>query len=192
MLSENLIQDFIRYSEKRNWKYDSYTTECTIQFRLTRFFDYLYNDLFSIELESNIHRYGITEKLQKKEIDIDILNTSSKQKNAIELKYIRDLGSYDIGFYNTCVDIKFLEQLKGFGYKECDCLILTNIQQVYSSREKNRASELRKNLYDCFQKKFCISGKIYRKENHEINFDKKYPIKWFDFTDSIKACIIQV
>ena len=194
MITKDLFTKFLEYNKERDWQFDEYTSEFTIQFRFARFLDEEFPRLYNIELESNIKRRGYElSKFTKKEIDIDLLIKKTKRRQAIEIKFIRDKGSYDIQYYKVCQDIRFLEQLRNKGYDTSFALIFTNLSQVYTRREINRAGIEKKNLYDCFQNQLCIKGKIYLNQQHELfQFDKGYKLDWFDFGSAFKACIIKV
>ena len=99
-----LISEFKKYSQSNSWNIDRYTSEFTLQFRICRFLQSIDSN-FMIELESNINRYSL-EKFTKKEIDIDYYKNDDKH-SCIELKYVRDKGSYNIGMFSFYEDIKF-------------------------------------------------------------------------------------
>ena len=200
MITKDLFTKFLDYNKSRSWKFDENTSEFTIQFRFARFLDETFPDLYNIELESNIKRHGYElSEFTKKEIDIDLLIKKTKRKQAIEIKFIKDKGSYDIQCYKFCQDIKFLEELRSKDYDTSFAIIFTNLPVVYTRRENNKAGMEKKNLYDCFQNQFCIKGKIsFNKDNAPIQFDngKEYKLVWFglgpDFGPDFKACIIEV
>jgi hypothetical protein len=191
---ENFIQNFKEYCNHKSWKWDNFTSEFTFQFRLSRFLDTHYNNI-EIELESSVYRYNISN-LIKKEIDIDVEFNNTKY--VIELKYIRDKGSFNIGMYKFCEDIKFIEQLienkifdKGYA------VLFTTIQEVYSkpSKQLNPKNIENLNLYKAFRELFEISGNLSIKTgklNESLYLKGKYKLNWLDFNDNIKVCLIEI
>lgn len=192
---ENFLNEFKSYCSIRNWSFDQFTSEFTFQFRICRFLE-SQSKLKLIELESNINRYGLYN-LTKKEIDIDITD-EQKNRIAIELKYVRDKGSYNIGMYKFCEDLKFLEELtrsKAFdtGYG----IIFTSIPELYSKpkRELNPKNKENLKLYEGFRLKKRLSGDLAIKTgslNENLNLSGSYSIHWQDFALNIKACLIKV
>jgi hypothetical protein len=191
---ENFILNFKKYCNDKKWKWDNYTSEFTFQFRISRFLDSHYNNI-EIELESSVFRYNIS-KLIKKEIDIDIeLNNT---KYAIELKYIRDKGSFNIGMFKYCEDIKFIEQLmenkiieKGYA------ILFTTIPEVYSKPNKQLNPKNIENLklYRAFRELYEVNGNLSIKTgklNESLYLKGKYKLNWLDFIDNIKVCFIEI
>lgn len=193
-IDNNLITEFKKFCETKNWFFDDYTSEFTIQFRLCRFLDFLYTSNI-IELESNIERYGYTA-LIKKEIDIDI-RSDSGIRTAIELKFIRDQGSYNIGMYKFCEDIKFLEQLTELEFHKGLSIVFTNIKELYTKPNKpiNPKNKENLHLYNCFRNEFKLKGEIKIKTgnfNDSLTLKGEYDLNWIDFTNYIKVCVIEV
>lgn len=194
MNKEIFHTDFRTYCNERNWSFDNYTSEFTFQFRICRFLEYLYSNKIDIELESNINRYNISN-LIKKEIDIDILKEN--QKIAIELKFVRDRGSYNIGMFNFCEDIKFIEELitshifhKGYA------IIFTTISELFTPNEnlkpRNKENEV---LYQKFRNERKLYADVRIKTGNmdrSLNLKGSYNLEWFDFTETIKVCIVEV
>lgn len=188
------LQKFADYCNKRNWGFDQFTSEFTFQFRLCRFLESENSDI-SIELESNVERYKHTG-LTKKEIDLDIL-TSNSSKIAIELKFHRDKGTYNIGMFNYCKDIKFLEELTEKNFEKGYAIIFTTIPEFYTRPIKAQNPKNIENihLYNCFRENFSIEGQLQIRTgslNKQLNLACTYPLNWVDFTENIKACIIEV
>lgn len=192
-MNVNLIE-FKTYCQSRGWKIDRFTSEFTLQFRLCRFLETL-DPNFKIELESNINRYQI-KGLSKKEIDIDLLNNS--ERVAIELKYIRDQGSYNIGMFNSYVDIKFIEELIEtnefqLGY----CIIFSSLPEVYNTTEKALKPRNTENLplYLSFKKDKILKGKVQIKTgnmNRSVKILGSYSLNWIEFQQDVKACVIKI
>lgn len=191
---ENFILGFREYSNFRNWEFGDYCSEFTFQFRICRYLESL-NCKDKIELESNINRYKLNN-LTKKEIDID-LTTEDNFKIAIELKFIRDKGSFNIGMFSFCEDIKFLEELTEDCFNEGYAIIFTNIKELYTEPKKllNPRNEENIKLYHSFRNEKKISGDLNLKTgklNKSLVLKGSYNLKWIDFYEDIKACIVKI
>lgn len=67
---------------------------------------------FIIQVERPISEYGINKKLNKKEIDIVLIDKSSNEKYLIELKsHFYRQSDYNKRIYFTLKDIEFLFNL---------------------------------------------------------------------------------
>jgi hypothetical protein len=186
---------FKEYCDVRNWSFDNYCSEFTFQFRLCRYLETV-NDNALIELESSIKRYHY-EKLIKKEIDIDILSFTNGTKTAIELKFIRDQGTYNIGMYNYCEDIRFLEQLTDKDFFNGYSIIFTTITELYTKLNRTVRPKYQENtnLYNCFRNDFKLKGELKIKTgnlNKTLTLRGEYNLTWVDFTENIKACIVEI
>ena len=188
------IQKFKTYCESRNWIYDDFASEFTFQFRLCRFIESLNKD-YDIELESSIERYGLSN-LSKKEIDIDIIDTDNN-RIAIEIKYIRDSGSHNIGMFDYCEDIKFLEEIVEKNFNQGIAIIFTTIDKLYTPPKKSLKPKNSENLalYSAFRIHKLLQGELKIKTgkmNRSLILNKQYSLKWVDFTDTIMVCIVNV
>jgi hypothetical protein len=188
------ILDFKEYCLSRRWIFDEFTSEFTFQFRLCRFIEDSHQD-YSIELESNIERYGLSN-LAKKEIDIDILERNFN-KTAIEVKYIRDFGSHNIGMFNYCEDIKFLEEIVGNVFNNGIAIIFTTIENLYTEPKKSLKPKNIENLalYNAFRINRLLAGELKIKTgkmDRSLVLNGQYNLNWVHFSDTIKACIVNV
>ncbi|MAR62347.1 MAG: hypothetical protein CMC45_00500 [Flavobacteriaceae bacterium] len=190
-----LISEFKKYSQSNSWNIDRYTSEFTLQFRICRFLQSIDSN-FMIELESNINRYSL-EKFTKKEIDIDYYKNDDKH-SCIELKYVRDKGSYNIGMFSFYEDIKFVEELVESGkFQNGYCILFTSIKELYTPPNKKLNPKNKENirLYDSFRVKKQLSGTVSIKTgplNKSISIKGKYNLNWFDFQDDIKCCVLNI
>jgi hypothetical protein len=190
----DFIVEFRKYCIERNWSFDNHTSEFTFQFRVCRFLE-AKNKARDIELESNIQRYNFP-KLIKKEIDIDFINIKG-EKIAMELKFVRDMGSFNIGMFKFCEDVKFLEQLVECGFNLGFAIIFTTIEKIYtrSIKELKPKNPENTNLYRGFRENFQISGSLSIKTgnlNQSIILKGKYDLNWEDFLGNIKVCVVKV
>jgi|LakMenE01Jun11ns_1017448.scaffolds.fasta_scaffold9768574_1 hypothetical protein len=191
---DNFISDFNIYCLKRNWNFDKFSSEFTFQFRICRYLEEI-NNSYNIELESNIQKHGY-KKLIKKEIDIEI-NESDSRKIAIELKYVRDRGSFNIGMYKFCEDIKFLEELVETKFNVGYAIIFTNIKEIYSEPSKSLKPRNEENtvLYTSFRIDKKLTGELKIKTgkmDESLYLKGEYHLHWEDFGQSIKACVVKV
>tara|TARA_B100000475_G_scaffold184069_1_gene152146 strand:+ start:1297 stop:1875 length:579 start_codon:yes stop_codon:yes gene_type:complete len=190
-----LISEFKKYSQSNSWNIDRYTSEFTLQFRICRFLQSIDSN-FMIELESNINRYSL-EKFTKKEIDIDYYKNDDMH-SCIELKYVRDKGSYNIGMFSFYEDIKFVEELVESGkFQNGYCILFTSIKELYTPPNKKLNPKNKENirLYDSFRVKKQLSGTVSIKTgtlNKSISIKGKYNLNWFDFQDDIKCCVLNI
>jgi len=189
------ISNFKDYCQSQRWTIDRYTSEFTLQFRMCRFLQSLDSNLV-IELESNINRYGL-EKFTKKEIDIEYYNNDDIH-SCIELKYIRDKGSYNIGMFLFYEDIKFVEELiKSGKFQNGYCVLFTSIKELYTTpnRKLNPKNKENLKLYESFRIKKQLGGTVSIKTGRldkSISIKGKYNLNWFDFDNEIKSCIVKI
>jgi hypothetical protein len=189
------IFNFKDYCQSQGWSIDRYTSEFTLQFRICRFLQSLDSNLV-IELESNINRYGL-EKFTKKEIDIEYYKNDDKH-SCIELKYIRDEGSYNIGMFSFYEDIKFVEELIESGkFENGYCVLFTSINKLYTppNRILNPKNKENLKLYESFRIDKQLGGTVSIKTgsiDKSISIKGKYNLNWFDFDNEIKSCVIRI
>lgn len=189
------IFNFKDYCQSQRWTIDRYTSEFTLQFRICRFLQSLDLNLV-IELESNINRYGL-EKFTKKEIDIEYYKNDDKH-SCIELKYIRDEGSYNIGMFSLYEDIKFVEELIESGkFENGYCVLFTSINKLYTppNRILNPKNKENLKLYESFRKNQQLEGTVSIKTgklDKSISIKGNYNLNWFDFDNGIKSCIVTI
>jgi len=189
------ISNFKDYCQSQKWTIDRYTSEFTLQFRICRFLQSLDSNLV-IELESNINRYDL-EKFTKKEIDIEYYNNDNIH-SCIELKYIRDEGSYNIGMFSFYEDIKFVEELIESGkFENGYCVLFNSINKLYTSPNRilNPKNKENLKLYESFRIDKQLGGTVSIKTgslDKSISIKGKYNLNWFDFDNEIKSCVIRI
>ncbi len=192
---KDFLLKFKQYCKERNWIIDQYTSEFTLQFRLCRYIDSIDSN-FNIELESNINRYGLYN-LTKKEIDIDFYKKDTG-RSSIEVKFIRDKGSFNIGMFKFYEDIKFVEELVNSSqFKNGFCLLFTSIPEIYTSPNKNINPRNKENLtlYNSFRNDKTLKGTVAirtGKINQSITIEGIYKLCWIDFCDGIKSCMVEI
>ena len=188
------VSNFKDYCQSHRWTIDRYTSEFTLQFRICRFLQSLDSNLV-IELESNINRYGL-EKFTKKEIDIEYYNNDIR--SCIELKYIRDKGSYNIGMFRFYEDIKFVEELIESGkFQNGYCILFTSLKEIYTTpnRKLNPKNKENLKLYKSYREKKQLGGTVSIKTgklDKSMSIKGQYNLNWFDFDNGIESCIIKI
>jgi len=192
----NDLEGFKAYCKERKWSIDRFTSESTIQFWLCRYIEHIEPN-YKVELESNINRYDLSN-LTKKEIDIDFGDIDNS-KTAIELKYIRDKGSYNIGMFSFYEDIKFLEELilESEKFVMGYCIMFTSIPEMYSKPNKNLKPRNKENLalHESFRLVKTLKGKVTIKTgilNKTLTLRGIYDLNWMDFGNQIRACILRI
>lgn len=189
------ITKFKGYCQLQGWTVDRFTSEFTLQFRICRFLQSMDSNLI-IELESNINRHSLKD-LTKKEIDIEYQKNKNRY-SCIELKYIRDLGSYNIGMFRFYEDIKFVEELIDSGkFQNGYCVLFTSIKELYTSPNRKLNPKNKENLilYESFRIDKQLSGTVSLKTgtlDNTISINGKYNLDWLDFDIGVKSCIIEI
>ena len=116
--------------------------------------------------------------------------------SCIELKYIRDKGSYNIEMFRFYEDIKFVEELTESGkFQNGYCVLFTSIKELYTTpnRKLNPKNNENLKLYKSFREKKQLWGTVSIKTgklDKSISIKGKYNLNWFDFDNGIKSCIV--
>jgi len=177
---------------RRGYHIDDFTSEFTIQHRLALFLDAYLSKKYECELEVSVEKFG-WKNLTKKEIDIVV--SSTEERHAIELKFIRDQGSFNIGIYGVCEDVRFLEELKDGGFESVCSYVFTTLPDVFTPTNgaPNPKNPQNMSLYVQFRNAKNLQRKIAIKTgalNKEVNFERSHPFSWMDFVDGVKGTSI--
>ena len=114
----------------------------------------------------------------------------SRKRTAIEIKYIRDAGSHNIGMFNYCEDIKFLEELTESCFSNGLAILFTTIDKLYTPPKKEMKPKNIANLelYNAFRVNGSLSG-ILSLQTGEINktitLKGEYKLNWVKFDKNI-------
>lgn len=178
--------------------------------RLKRMSDYVYNE-FSLQFELGIHlRQALTDgsrlyfeknvqsiwpdrsksTFTKKEIDLCVLGDGIPEC-AIELKYPRN-GMYPEEMFKFIEDVKFLEELKGAGFKECYAVCLVEDPAFNNLDGRTRTIE---GIYAPFRNSGLISGTVEKptgKVRHSLSLSGSYKVDWHETGDGRWYYIIAV
>lgn len=133
---------------------------------------YLRNALpnYKVEFERNIKFFELSNTI-KKEIDIVIYNDN--KKFAIELKHPLN-GQYPKQMYSFIKDIRFMEELKEYGFDNTYCLTLVKDKNFYSGNYTE-------GIYAFFRTGKTIKGTIEKptgKDIPSISLSNEYIISW--------------
>jgi len=176
--------------------------EFSVQFELAIFLRKELNPRYKILLERNIKDFESGGKRIKSEIDLVVYNPDNKDKTAIEIKVPRGVlegkeqaqGKTPLRMYECIEDLKFLEELKDYGFTNAFFVLFTDNKLFWkeTGREKNR-------IYDYFRRRIAIEGKIkkpFEPEEEPIVVRGPYIVNWerapLDKEDKSKYWIQQV
>lgn len=99
--------------------------------------------------------------------------------------------------YKYCEDIRFLEELTDLEFSNAYSIIFTTITELYTKpnstlRPKNEENT---HLYHCLRNDFKLRGKLTirtGKMYESLTLRGEYDLKWVDFSENIKACIVEI
>ncbi len=136
---------------------------------------------YTIEFERNIKDVvpDASSNL-KKEIDIILKNNKrNKYEIAIELKFPRN-GQFPNQMFESCKDIKFLEQLAQKGIRKGYFLFFTELYEFYSSDGIRNRIRKTDGIYAYFRKGKILKNKISKptkNKTKKVVLDYAYEIK---------------
>lgn len=140
---------------------------------------------YQIRLEYPISRvYQPNSGFVKKEMDI-YLTSSSGEKFLIELKLPKQNCAAPQAMYEALKDVKFSEQLKEKGFKNCYSLLITERPSFWAALRANEA------IYKLFNgtevnfesiDSFFLPKFLHKKGS--IHLNKTYQVKWNEFRDA--------
>jgi len=130
-------------------------------------------------------------------MDIVIFTKDKKEKYAIELKFPRN-GQYPEQMYKFIEDIKFMEELKKYGFKKTYSVVVVDDKKFY----ENNVNKKNTGIYQYFRKDDesepnSINGTIKKptgKKNQRITLSKEYFIQWqpFDNNENYRYYIVSI
>lgn len=181
---KSLIQDFINNISEGH--IDIYN-EASIQYELAIF---LKKELqnFKINLERNISYFKIFENLVKKEIDVSIFDDGFNNKIAVEIKYPTN-GQYPEQMFQFCKDIKFLEQLKEYGFQNNIFLVIVNDKNFWQSQPDEGI------IYQYFRGGKILNGVITKPTGTKditYKIEGYYKVEWQQLSKLMKYWILEV
>ncbi|MDQ0163964.1 hypothetical protein [Aeribacillus alveayuensis] len=162
--------------------------EFSIQFELAIFLRANLSKEYKIQLERNIGYFGLDKgNFLKKEMDIVVFNSDTKERHCIEIKYPIN-GQYPEQMFSICKDIKFLEELVDVGFSHSYCLVVVNDPLFYISKGE-------KGIYRLFRKEKLLKGKIQKptgKKDITYHLKNEYKIEWKEIRGNEKYFITTV
>lgn len=190
-----ITHDFFSWLQRRGLSFDDYTSEFTIQFRLAVFLENYLSKQANIQLEVNTRRFGL-QGMVKSEIDICIIFPDGS-RHAIELKYLRDPGTYNIGMFSICEDIRFLEQLRAGGFASGCSLSFSNLKRVYQSHPQAPVARNLENqaLHTRFRHEQRVYGELQictGTLNKTLTLQGRYDLAWQPVTPEVQALVVQL
>jgi hypothetical protein len=195
-IMKETINTFCNWLKAREYQIHPWTNEKTIQNQLGLFLNFWLPQNIMVELEVNVLKLpGITGPMQKKEADIVI--RKGQNLSAIEVKFWRDPGTYNIGMFRCYEDVAFLEQLKAQGFSRSAVLFLTDIPQHYTKPDdiptaRNPENQKLHNTFRCNQE---LHGTVQIKTgalNESVSIEGTYPLIWRQLLGNTYFCVIEV
>lgn len=143
---------------------------------------------YKVEFERNVSFFEITEDTIKKEIDISVFSPDKKEKYAIELKFPRN-GQVPEQMYSFVKDIRFMEELKHFGFTNTYTIVLVDNPQFYSGNSSG--------IYKIFRDTHQIDGKILKptanySKSEFIELQNSYTFNWNKLDDNQSYFFIDI
>ena len=143
---------------------------------------------YKVEFERNVSFFEITEDTIKKEIDISVFSPDKKEKYAIELKFPRN-GQVPEQMYSFVKDIRFMEELKHFGFTNTYTIVLVDNPQFYSGKSSG--------IYKIFRDTHQIDGKILKptanySKSEFIELQNSYTFNWNKLDDNQSYFFIDI
>lgn len=143
---------------------------------------------YKVEFERNVSFFEITEYTIKKEIDISVFSPDKKEKYAIELKFPRN-GQVPEQMYSFVKDIRFMEELKHFGFTNTYTIVLVDNPQFYSGKSSG--------IYKIFRDTHQIDGKILKptanySKSEFIELQNSYTFNWNKLDDNQSYFFIDI
>lgn len=187
-IKHTVIKEIHNFFKKYKYKDIDFYGEAELQLKLGwHFMQYLPN--FIIQVERPISEYGINKKLNKKEIDIVLIDKSSNEKYLIELKsHFYRQSAYNKRIYFTLKDIEFLERLKETNvFKMVASVCFTESHYYYEIPEKSNAQ------YSDFRRFHRIKKGVYTLTKEcDVNIKNNYEINWIKLKDNNRYYVIEV
>jgi len=142
---------------------------------------------YKIQFERNVSYFIDSANTVKKEIDIVIFNSDKTEKYALELKCPLN-GQYPEQMYSFCKDIKFMEQIKEYGFNETYCITLVSDRNFYNGIKNN-------GIYKYFREDHSIYGEIakptgIKSNTSSIVLNKEYDFEWLPLDKTRRFYVI--
>ena len=180
----NPIKDFLQAVGAR--QIEIYN-EFSLQHELGLYLRNYFLGKLKVQFERNVSYFELP-KLEKREIDIAITPTDSKEPLcAIELKYPRN-GQVPETMFSFCKDIAFLEQLVSSGFQSAYFLAFAEDPLFYSGKGER--------IYEFFRSGKPITSKINKPTGPDkdacVTINGSYTAEWNPVYNKVKYCLIQI
>jgi hypothetical protein len=195
-MNAELLHTFCRWLNESSFPIEDWTNEATLQNQLGLFLNQWLPRESRVALEVNVPKLlGIKEKLTKKEADLVI--TGDDVHSAVEVKFWKDAGTYNIGMFRCYEDIAFLEDLVRLGFADSSLLFFTTIKQHRERAVKDPSPKNIENypLYKSFRFDQVLERKVRIKTgqlDQEVEIGGKYPIEWTHLRGDVWYAVIAV
>ena len=192
-VTEHIFHEFADWIRQKKFPILDRTGEKTIQNELAIFLKQKCPLQTCVELEVNCRALTNGAKTTKREIDI--FWEYEKTRHAIELKFHRDVGSFDLGIFHFLEDVLFGEELIAADFESFGALFITDIDKFYTTPSRNLRPKNPENmeLYHRFRIERCIYGNT---RLHTGKFDKsvslkgRYDLTWHEFSADTKFTFV--
>lgn len=142
-----------------------------------------------IQLERNVSYFGLEKNnFVKKEIDLVIFDDKKISKTAIEIKFPTN-GQYPEQMFSFCKDLKFLEQLKGYGFSNNLFVCFADDSNFWMGNAESTS------IYSFFRKQKPITGLIRKptgSKDDELNIKGSYTAYWESINNLIKYLVVEI
>lgn len=190
------IHTFCKWLNESGFPFHEGTNEATIQNQLGLYLNFWLPRSSRVELEVNVNKLlGTGKRLTKKEADLVV--TGSGIQSAIEVKFWKDAGTYNIGMYRCYEDIAFLEDLVRSGFSNSFMFFLTNIPQHYerASRKPKPRNIENLQLYETFRERQVLEGEVRIKTGNldqTVAIRQKYLLDWRFLQKDVWYTVLEV
>jgi hypothetical protein len=190
------LESFCEWLEASAYTIQPWSNEKTLQNQIGVFLNFWLPRTRLIELEVNVTKLpGITGGLRKKEADIIV--SDGKAKSAIEVKFWRDTGTYNIGMFRCYEDIRFLEDLRSQGFGPSALIFFTEMPQHYQKSKRIPKPKNPENLslHKTFRFDQIRSGSVQIKTgqlNERVSIRGTYTLNWQQLQGDVWYAIVEV
>ncbi len=183
-----IVNEIYNFFEKYKTENIDFYGEAELQMKLGWHFMNVLPE-YEVQAERPTSIYGINEKLNKKEIDLVLIDKDSNDKIVIELKsHFYRQGAYNKRIHFTLKDTQFLEELKETNtFKQVLSVCFAESHHYYSIPNGSNAQ------YGDFRKNHRIrKGKYTLINEDDVNIKNDYDINWIDLKDKSKYYVLEV
>lgn len=188
VLNHVIFKEIYNFFEKYKFEDVDFYGEAELQMKLCWHFMKCL-PRYKVEVERPISMYGIDKKLNKKEIDIVLIDKETDDKFVIELKsHFYRQGAYNKRIHFTLKDIEFLERLKDTNvFNKVISVCFTESHHYYEIPQGSDAQ------YNDFRRYHRVNKGRYTLTNEsDVNIKKDYKIDWIKLKDKCRYFVLEV